>query len=340
MVATGRRRRADAPRRALSAALAHYSIDFGEMVPVTGLLSGPDGLALPSAPVEVQTNADGRWVTSEHLTTAADGTFAGELHPRKRMYVRLRYPGPGRAARSDLGAAAAAAAAGDHAAPAGRAAARRGRARAGGGQRGAAQGVGAAGAAAAGARAVPDRGSARGARPRAGRFASSFVPAFRARVPLRGGGQVGRRHGPGLDGLADPARALSRARNCSNKGGSLGRGPYVPGIGPGAARYCACAAPHHPCRRSSEYSPCPVASIRTVRARMRRSSRSERCSTYQTSSSIRSGHGSDVRPLICAHPVMPGLHLEPAALALRVAVDLLLHGRARPDDRHLALAAR
>jgi hypothetical protein len=77
----------------LSAALAHYSIDYGETVPVTGVLTGPDGLALSSAPVEVQTNADGSWVTSENLTTAADGTFAGELHPRKRMYVRLRYPG-------------------------------------------------------------------------------------------------------------------------------------------------------------------------------------------------------------------------------------------------------
>jgi hypothetical protein len=77
----------------VSATLAHYSIDYGEAVPVTGLLSGPDGLALPGAAVEVQTNADGRWVTSENLTTAADGTFAGELHPRKRMYVRLRFPG-------------------------------------------------------------------------------------------------------------------------------------------------------------------------------------------------------------------------------------------------------
>jgi hypothetical protein len=77
----------------LSAALAHYSIDYGEVVPVTGVLTAPDGLALSSAPVEVQTNADGRWVTSENLTTATDGTFAGELHPRKRMYVRLRYPG-------------------------------------------------------------------------------------------------------------------------------------------------------------------------------------------------------------------------------------------------------
>ncbi len=77
----------------LSASLADYSIDFGQPVPVTGLLSGPDGLALAAAEVEVQTNADGRWITSERLITAADGTFAGELRPRKRMYVRLRYPG-------------------------------------------------------------------------------------------------------------------------------------------------------------------------------------------------------------------------------------------------------
>jgi hypothetical protein len=77
----------------VSAALAHYSIDYGETVPVTGQLLGPDGLALAAAPVEVQTNADGRWVTSKRLTTATDGTFGGELRPRKRMYVRLRFPG-------------------------------------------------------------------------------------------------------------------------------------------------------------------------------------------------------------------------------------------------------
>jgi hypothetical protein len=77
----------------LSAALALYSIDYGQAVPVTGLLSGPDGLPLVGAPVEVQTNADGRWVTAQQLTTVADGSFAGELHPSKRMYVRLRYPG-------------------------------------------------------------------------------------------------------------------------------------------------------------------------------------------------------------------------------------------------------
>ena len=80
-----------------------------------------------------------------------------------------------------------------------------------------------------------------------------------------------------------------------------------------------------------------MASSRTVFARMRRSSDSERCSTYQTSSSMRSGHGQrgaalDLGPAGDARP-----HLEPAPLALGVAVDLLLHGRARADDRHLAL---
>ncbi|MEA2360887.1 MAG: hypothetical protein QOD71_32 [Thermoleophilaceae bacterium] len=94
MVATG----AGAPptfTARLSAVLTDYSIDYGELAPITGVLSGPDGLALGGASVEVQTNADGRWVTAELLTTAPDGTFAGELHPRKRMYVRLRYSAQG-----------------------------------------------------------------------------------------------------------------------------------------------------------------------------------------------------------------------------------------------------
>jgi N-acetylmuramoyl-L-alanine amidase len=81
------------PAAHVSGTLADYTIDYGEIVPVNGLLTGPDGLALAGAPVEVQTNADGRWITSEALTTAGDGSFAGELRPRKRMYVRLRFPG-------------------------------------------------------------------------------------------------------------------------------------------------------------------------------------------------------------------------------------------------------
>ena len=40
--------------------------------------------------------------------------------------------------------------------------------------------------------------------------------------------------------------------------------------------------------------------------RIVRSTRGDRCSTYQTSSSIRSAHGSVARPFTCAHPVSPG----------------------------------
>ena len=94
MVATGVGA-APAVTASLSATLADTSIDYGETVPLSGVLRGPDGLALPAAPVDVQTNADGRWLTSKRLTTAPDGTFAGALRPRKRMYVRLRFPGGG-----------------------------------------------------------------------------------------------------------------------------------------------------------------------------------------------------------------------------------------------------
>jgi hypothetical protein len=77
----------------LSAALADNAVDYGELVPVTGLVTGPDGAALMGAPIQVQVNSDGRWVVSRVLASAPDGTFATELKPRKRMYVRLRYPG-------------------------------------------------------------------------------------------------------------------------------------------------------------------------------------------------------------------------------------------------------
>ena len=58
---------------------------------------------------------------------------------------------------------------------------------------------------------------------------------------------------------------------------------------------------------SPRYRPSPPKIIRTVSSRMRRSRRQERCSMYQRSSSMRSSHGSSVRPLTCAQPVMPGL---------------------------------
>ena len=92
MVATGLGAES-APTAHVSAALAHYTIDYGETVPLTGALSGPDGLPLAVAPVDVQTNSEGRWVTAAELTTGSDGSFSGSLRPRKRMYVRFRFPG-------------------------------------------------------------------------------------------------------------------------------------------------------------------------------------------------------------------------------------------------------
>ena len=72
-----------------------------------------------------------------------------------------------------------------------------------------------------------------------------------------------------------------------------------------------------------------------MRTRIRASRAVERWSTYQTSSSMRSCHGSAARPFTCAQPVMPGADLETAALALGVLVDLSLDGRPRADERHL-----
>jgi hypothetical protein len=77
----------------LSGTLADFSVDYGEVVPVTGLLSGLDGGPLANETVKVQTNSEGVWKTAASATTALDGTFATELRPRRRLYVRLRYRG-------------------------------------------------------------------------------------------------------------------------------------------------------------------------------------------------------------------------------------------------------
>ena len=79
----------------VSAALADYSADYGQDVPVTGALVGADGNPLAGQPVEVQVNSDNAWRTSRRLVTGADGTFASDLRPGKRMYVRVRFPGSG-----------------------------------------------------------------------------------------------------------------------------------------------------------------------------------------------------------------------------------------------------
>ncbi len=192
----------------LSAALARHTIDFGEEVPVSGLLTGPDGLPLGSAPVEVQTNADGALA---HLE-AAD--HRGRRHVRERAAptqadVRAAaLPGRSIAGRRHLGAPAAAPAAGDRAAPPGeprpaqerawRSRARWRRASASSGVllqqrvRGRYRTVG--------AKAVPNARRALLHVLRAG------VPGA---LPLRRSGEVRRRHRPRLHRLARAAGALT-----------------------------------------------------------------------------------------------------------------------------------
>ena len=83
------------PSARVSAWLADSRLDYGEVVPVTGSLVAPDGAPMAGQAVAVQTNSENRWRTARHLTTGADGSFATELKPSKRMYVRVRYPGSG-----------------------------------------------------------------------------------------------------------------------------------------------------------------------------------------------------------------------------------------------------
>jgi hypothetical protein len=81
------------PSARVTAALADYTADYGETVPVSGVLVAPDGSPLGGQPVELQVNSDNAWRTSRRLVTGADGSYAGDLKPRKRMYVRVRYAG-------------------------------------------------------------------------------------------------------------------------------------------------------------------------------------------------------------------------------------------------------
>jgi N-acetylmuramoyl-L-alanine amidase len=82
-----------APSARVTAALADHSAGYGEIVPVNGVLLGPDGNPLAGQAVDLQVNSDNAWRTSRRITTGADGSFASELKPRKRMYVRVRFPG-------------------------------------------------------------------------------------------------------------------------------------------------------------------------------------------------------------------------------------------------------
>jgi hypothetical protein len=75
--------------------LVDQQLDYATVVPVNGVLTGPDGNPLAGHAVELQVNSDSAWRTARRATTGADGTFATYLLPRKRMYVRVRYPGSG-----------------------------------------------------------------------------------------------------------------------------------------------------------------------------------------------------------------------------------------------------
>jgi N-acetylmuramoyl-L-alanine amidase len=79
----------------LSALLGDSAVDYGQTVPVSGSLVGSDGAPIGSQRVDLQVSPDGRWHTARKLTTAPDGTYATELRPRLRMYVRTRFRGHG-----------------------------------------------------------------------------------------------------------------------------------------------------------------------------------------------------------------------------------------------------
>lgn len=75
----------------LIAYLSDSSIDYGQEVHVSGYLGGPDGGALASQPIELQSMNDGTWRTIRVITTNPDGTYDTDVKPRKRMYVRVRF---------------------------------------------------------------------------------------------------------------------------------------------------------------------------------------------------------------------------------------------------------
>jgi N-acetylmuramoyl-L-alanine amidase len=77
----------------LSAGLVDDNIDYGEPVPVAGSLGDPAGAPLAGELVELQVASEGFWRTARRLTTGPDGSFATELKPARRMYIRVRYQG-------------------------------------------------------------------------------------------------------------------------------------------------------------------------------------------------------------------------------------------------------
>ena len=94
------RRRSPTFAARVTAALADQRVDYGEIVPVSGALVGPDGSPLAGQAVEVQVNSDNGWRTARRATTGADGGFATDLKPRQAHVRAGALPGQrGRARR-------------------------------------------------------------------------------------------------------------------------------------------------------------------------------------------------------------------------------------------------
>jgi len=95
MVGTGAPAPVSAFGTRLSALLGSADVAFGQAVTVSGSLVGDTGAPIGGESVALQVSPDGRWHTTRRLTTGPDGSFATDLRPRLRMYVRTRFRGHG-----------------------------------------------------------------------------------------------------------------------------------------------------------------------------------------------------------------------------------------------------
>ena len=87
----------------LSAALDVDSALFGQPVVVGGTLLSGAGAVLAGESLEIQVSTENAWRTVGRATTGPDGAFSDELQPRKRMYLRVRFPGRSGLRRSTSG---------------------------------------------------------------------------------------------------------------------------------------------------------------------------------------------------------------------------------------------
>jgi hypothetical protein len=76
----------------VTAAVDDDRLDYGDELAVSGTLLSPEGAPLAAQPVTLQGMSDGRWRALRQLVTGSDGFYATELKPRKRMYLRARFP--------------------------------------------------------------------------------------------------------------------------------------------------------------------------------------------------------------------------------------------------------